>query len=103
MRPPERPRTTRFVYFSFGWICVGLGAVGAVLPGIPTTPAKSRAEAATTATTSSSWIRKRESAADTTSSDLSADGRHVRVDHRSGELVFEEPGYTVGCEGANTD
>jgi uncharacterized membrane protein YbaN (DUF454 family) len=29
---------TRSLYFLLGWFCFGLGAVGTVVPGLPTTP-----------------------------------------------------------------
>ena len=28
----------RVLYLTVGWVCVGLGAIGVVLPGVPTTP-----------------------------------------------------------------
>ena len=31
-------RTTRLIYFAAGWTCLVLGAVGVVLPVLPTTP-----------------------------------------------------------------
>jgi uncharacterized membrane protein YbaN (DUF454 family) len=38
--PPmsARARALRPVMLSFGWLCVALGVIGLVLPGLPTTP-----------------------------------------------------------------
>jgi uncharacterized membrane protein YbaN (DUF454 family) len=33
-----KPGTARWVYFGLGWVFFGLGALGAVLPVLPTTP-----------------------------------------------------------------
>jgi uncharacterized membrane protein YbaN (DUF454 family) len=32
-----RSRISRVLYFSIGWVCVGLGSLGVVVPGLPTT------------------------------------------------------------------
>jgi uncharacterized protein len=35
--PRARPRPVRWMWFVVGWIAVGIGAVGVVVPGLPTT------------------------------------------------------------------
>lgn len=34
---PITSRTGRYLMIAFGWICVGVGLVGVVVPGLPTT------------------------------------------------------------------
>jgi uncharacterized membrane protein YbaN (DUF454 family) len=36
--PPSSSRIVRLTLMGFGWICIALGIVGAVLPVLPTTP-----------------------------------------------------------------
>jgi uncharacterized membrane protein YbaN (DUF454 family) len=35
--PRVRPRAVRWMWFVIGWIAVGIGAIGVVVPGLPTT------------------------------------------------------------------
>ncbi len=35
---PESPRLVRALFFTFGLTCFALGAIGVVVPGLPTTP-----------------------------------------------------------------
>lgn len=34
---PMTSRTGRYLMIAFGWLCVGIGLVGVVVPGLPTT------------------------------------------------------------------
>lgn len=80
----------RFLYVLFGLVCVGLGALGAVVPGLPTTPFLLLA----------SWLFYRSSPRLQQWLLASWLGKYIRSYHRRGGMTWAQKAGAVGIMAA---